>query len=194
MFCSIGSRAQRRRAAAATMSTGDVKTTFKAVADSGWVLMNDGTIGDASSGATARANADCAALYALLWNNISDTYAPVSSGRGASAAADFAAHKTLALAKVLGRSLAGAGAGSGLTSRPLGSTAGSETETPTQAKTAAHAHSYLAPFDDSQGGSGDPSSLDSTTGGISSTTGSIGSGTALNVLDPSVYLNVMIKL
>ncbi len=110
-------------------STGDVKLTFKSTADSGWVMMNDGTIGNASSGATTRANADTEALFTVLWNNITNTWAAVSGGRGASAAADFAASKTLALPKALGRALAVAGSGSGLTARSLGQTAGAETHT-----------------------------------------------------------------
>ena len=39
-------------------TTGDVKQTFKTIADPGWVMMNDGSIGDGSSGATTRANPD----------------------------------------------------------------------------------------------------------------------------------------
>lgn len=35
--------------------------------------------------------------YAYLWNNVSNTYAPVSGGRGLSAAADFAANKTITI-------------------------------------------------------------------------------------------------
>jgi hypothetical protein len=92
-------------------STGDAKLTYKTVADNGWVLMDDKTIGDASSSATGRANADTEALFTLLWTNIIDQWAPVSSGRGGSAAADFAAHKTIALPKTLGRALAGYGIG-----------------------------------------------------------------------------------
>lgn len=114
-------------ASAGAWSTGDVKLTMKVAADSGWVLCDDGTIGNAASGATTRANADTATLYALLWNNVSNTYAPVSTGRGGSAAADFAANKTIGLTKMLGRVLGVSGAGSGLTSRPLGMTVGSET-------------------------------------------------------------------
>lgn len=107
-------------------STGDVKLTLKTTADSGWVMCNDGTIGNAASSGTTRANADTENLFTLLWNNVSDTYAPVSGGRGASAAADFAANKTIGLTKMLGRSLGVAGAGAGLTSRVLGLTTGSE--------------------------------------------------------------------
>lgn len=110
-------------------TTGDIKATFKTTADSTWVMMNDGTIGDGSSGATTRANADTSDLFTLLWTNISNTYAAVSGGRGASAAADFAAHKTIALPKALGRAMFASGAGSGLTSRSLGQTGGAETVT-----------------------------------------------------------------
>jgi len=51
-------------------TTGDAKLTFKTAADAGWVFMDDGTIGDASSGATTRANADTSSLFSLFWTNI----------------------------------------------------------------------------------------------------------------------------
>lgn len=91
--------------AANQFTTGDVKMTWKTVADSGWVLWNDGTIGSAASTATTRANADTEYLFTLLWNNVSDTWAPVSGGRGGSAAADFAANKTLMLPRGVGRAM-----------------------------------------------------------------------------------------
>lgn len=112
----------------AVWSTADVKTTYKVVADAGWVMHNDGTLGNASSGATARANADTAALFAHFWNTTDDADCPVSTGRGASAAADFAAGKTIALPKQLGRAIAVAGSGAGLTARALGSADGAETQ------------------------------------------------------------------
>jgi len=109
-------------------STGDVKVTFKTSPDTGWVMMNDGTIGNAVSGATTRANADTLPLYTLIWTNTAQADCPVSGGsRGASALADFNANKTIALPKALGRELAIAGAGSGLTSRALASVLGVET-------------------------------------------------------------------
>lgn len=92
-------------------STGDVKISFKTTADPTWVLMDDGTIGDGTSAATTRANADTSPLYTLLWNNIVDVWAPVIGGRGISASVDFAAHKPMALPKQLGLALAGYGAG-----------------------------------------------------------------------------------
>ena len=91
--------------------------SFYATAPTGYVLLQGGTIGDGSSGGTARANADTADLFAHLWNNLADAQAAVSSGRGASAAADFAAHKTITLPNLRQRfpiGLASSGTGSTL--------------------------------------------------------------------------------
>lgn len=179
-------------------STGDVKMTIKTTADTGWVLMNDGTIGDATSSATTRANADTSALFTLLWNNTVNADCAVSSGRGVSAAADFAAHKTIALPKSLGRTLATYGAGSGLTSRTLASIVGEENHALTSAENGPHTH--LGGSDNSQntlsaGAIGtfvkintDPSPPGSTP------TQSSGSGTAHNTMQPTLFLNTMIKL
>jgi microcystin-dependent protein len=72
-------------------------------APAGWVRKNGGTIGSADSGASERANADTLALYTLLWDNYTDQWCPVNGGRGASAAADFAANKALTLPDAQGR-------------------------------------------------------------------------------------------
>lgn len=72
---------------------------------SGFVRANGRTIGSASSGATERANLDCQALFEYLWN--ADSNLSVSGGRGASAAADWAANKTITLPDLRGRVLAG---------------------------------------------------------------------------------------
>lgn len=68
----------------------------------GWVVANGLTIGNAASLATGRANADTAALYAWHWNNFSNTQCPVSTGRGANPAADFAANKTITVLDMKG--------------------------------------------------------------------------------------------
>jgi microcystin-dependent protein len=114
-------------------TTGDIKMTYKVTPDSGWVMMNDGSIGDASSGASNRANPDTQDLFTLLWTNISDTWCKLyvassttPSGRGASAAADWAAHRHIAIPKVLGRAIGSAGWGSGLTNLALGAIWGAE--------------------------------------------------------------------
>ena len=86
--------------------TGDVKLTLRPVAPPGWVLWDDGTIGNAGSGATLRANADTQALYELIWNTIPDQWCPVVGGRSASATADFNANRPLWLPRAVGRALA----------------------------------------------------------------------------------------
>ena len=78
-------------------ATGDVLWLPVQGTRTGWVRANGRTIGSAASGATERANADAAALYSHLWNNFTNAVCPVSTGRGANAAADFAANKTIQL-------------------------------------------------------------------------------------------------
>lgn len=86
--------------------TGDWKFDLSTNTQFGWVVLNGGTIGSASSPATTRSNTDTYFLYTYLWNNISDSYCPVSGGRGASADADFIANKTIQLPTVPGRAIA----------------------------------------------------------------------------------------
>jgi hypothetical protein len=78
-------------------ATGDVMWQPVSGSRTGWVRDNGRTIGSATSGATERANADCEALFSFLWNKYSDTFCPVSTGRGVSAAADWSANKTIQL-------------------------------------------------------------------------------------------------
>lgn len=118
---------------------------------SGFVRANGRTIGSASSGATERANLDCQALFEYLWN--ADSNLSVSGGRGASAAADWAANKTITLPDLRGRVLAGlddmgnSAAGRltasyfGASATVLGQPGGSESHTLTVAELASHTHS-----------------------------------------------------
>lgn len=181
-------------------TTGDVKLTLKTTADTGWVLMNDGTIGNASSGATTRANADTEQLFTLLWTNTANADCAVSGGRGASASADFAASKTIALPKALGRALAGYGAGSGLTSRTLASITGAESEaiTTTHLPSTSVSGTITYTRGDGIGGSRLPLSSTSTDGGgtdnIAYSGSTSGSGAAYPKMQPTVFLNVMIRL
>ncbi len=187
----------------APWSTGDVKLTLKSVADTSWVLMNDGTIGNAASGATTRANADTEALFTLLWTNIIDAWAPVSTGRGASAAADYAANKTITLPRTLGRALAVSGSGATLTARVLGEYLGAETHTLVTGEMPSHAHAeYTTDGATGKSAAYEGSGTDNTiapsgTGGIGNgtlDTGSAGGGGAHNNMQPSSFFNVMIKL
>jgi hypothetical protein len=89
------------------LSTGDFKLVYNTGVLTGFVRCNGRTIGSATSGATERANADTSALFAFLWD--ADANLTVSGGRGASAAADFAANKTLALPDCRNVAMAGLG-------------------------------------------------------------------------------------
>lgn len=106
--------------------TGQVKFTLGNTAETGWIIWNSGQIGDSSSGASIRANADTWPLFNLLATLYDDTLCPMSGGRGASAALDFAAHKRISLPQGPGRSMGIAGSGLGLTSRGFGSPVGAE--------------------------------------------------------------------
>jgi hypothetical protein len=87
------------------LATGDMKVTYGVGVLSGFVRANGRTIGSATSGGTERANSDTQSLFLYLWG--ADTNLAVSGGRGASAAADWAANKTIALPDWRGRVMAG---------------------------------------------------------------------------------------
>lgn len=152
----IALKAQIDALSASSLPTGFATPYVGATAPTGWVFLDGETIGDASSGATERANADCEDLFTLLWNSMADTEAPVSGGRGASAAADWAAHKTITLPDARGRVIAapddlgGSAAsrltsgGSGVDGATLGASGGSETHTLLAAEVAAHSHTGSA--------------------------------------------------
>lgn len=108
-----------------SFSTGDVKLTFKTVADAGWIMFDDSTVGSSFSGANHSSDL-YSALFQLLWNNIPAAWTTVSGSRGGSAAADWAANKTITLPKTIGRALGISGLGGGLTNRSLGEYLGAE--------------------------------------------------------------------
>lgn len=87
----------------------------------GYVVANGLTIGNAASGATGLATANAVNLFSWLWTNFSNSQCPVSGGRGASAAADFAANKTITLLDWRGRGFIGTdGMGNGTSGRLAG--------------------------------------------------------------------------
>lgn len=87
--------------------TGDPVPRFRTGTMTGFVRMNGLTLGSALSAATEYAAADAANLFAFLWNNLPDSIAAVSSGRGATAVADFAANKTIVIPTMQGYLAAG---------------------------------------------------------------------------------------
>ena len=132
-----------------TATTGDVKLSYKTAADFGWLPMNDGSIGSATSGATYQ-NADAQPLFSLMFLNMTDSNAPLltSAGAGTNRAAfsnnpatAWAANARLVLPKTLGRALFAAGNGSGLTvNKALGQNGGAESMVANQLPP--HTHGY----------------------------------------------------
>jgi hypothetical protein len=129
------------------LATGDLKVKYGTGALTGFVRANGRTIGSATSGASERANADCQSLFEYLWT--ADANLTVSTGRGASANADWVANKTIALPDWRGRALAGlddmgnSAAGRltatyfGTAATVLGAAGGAESHTLTAAESAA---------------------------------------------------------
>jgi microcystin-dependent protein len=187
----------------------------------GWVLAAGGTLGDASSGATARANADTLPLWELLYTSWPDAQAPVSGGRGPYPDNDFNAHKTIRLPDLRGRVAAGkddmggtaAGrltrAGSGIASTTLGAAGGAETHTLTGGQMPRHSHritdaghAHAVPTRVDLATTGRAGAHAAGTGALgqtqSATTGitidAAGSGEAHNNTPPTIVVNYIIKL
>lgn len=201
-------------------STGMVVDYISSTPPTGWVSAF-GTIGSGASAATNRANADTATLYTMYWTNYADAQAPVSGGRGASAAADFAANKTIAVSDMRGRGRAGldniGGASASrltaTTMTPNGTTFGainSGTQTATAATTInssgsnsivvnGTASGYLGGTLSFAGGGGSILNQDVTLGVSASAANTInvsGSGTssAFGIVQPTMLFNVILKL
>lgn len=100
--------------------TGDIRTSLNTFYPYGWVPMSGGTIGDASSNATARANVDTWPLFELLWNAFHAytsgstnllaqmvTSAGSNVAYGSSAIADFTANNAITLTKTMGQVILG---------------------------------------------------------------------------------------
>jgi hypothetical protein len=181
--------------------TGDAKLTMQASAETGWIMMDDGTLGDAGSGASNRADPDTHDLFVLLYG-LADADVPLTTSAGGattrgaqgSAAMAWGNKCRIALPKALGRALAVAGAGSGLTARALGATVGEEKHAQTTTELAAHDHAENV---DSSGATSNrlvKASGNATPGDSGVRTGSSGSGAAANVMQPTTFFNVTVKL
>jgi hypothetical protein len=114
--------------------TVELKDYPGSVAPAGYLLADGKTTGNATSGGTERANADTANLFSLLWSSI-PSLTVSGGGRGASAAADFAASKTITLPDLRGRVLTGldnmgsSAAGNITDGTTLGGTSGDQSHT-----------------------------------------------------------------
>jgi microcystin-dependent protein len=121
------------------LPTGAISFFCGTTAPTGWLLYQDQTIGNTLSGA-AYANAAAENLYALIWDSFTQSIAPVAGGRGANAAADWAAEKAIQLPPLMGSASGFAGSGSGLTARTLGERVGEEEHTLSVTEMPSHAH------------------------------------------------------
>lgn len=170
-------------------TTGDVKLTMKTSADSGWLMMDDADIGDTGSGAT-HAGPQYEDLWKLLYDNVIDTWCPVSGGRS-SRDADWSAGKRLTLNRTLGRALAVSGGGTGLTTRVLGEYLGTETVSLTGAQTGPHNHDVSL---SEAIGLGSRAARSDGAHQVYESTTTDGDGNPHNNMEPSSFFNVMIKL
>lgn len=190
-----------------TIPTGAEMFMYTTGVVSGWVRENGRTIGSATSGATERANADCEDLFEHLWS--ADTNLAVSGGRGGSAAADWAANKTIALPSARGRVLVGlddmgntaAGALTGGTftfgdAITLGAYGGASTHTLITAEIPSHTHPYAdSVTSDSEGvSSGGVTVADNNVITTAKTTSATGGGGAHNNMQPFTLRTIYIKL
>lgn len=194
--------------------TGDIRYSLNHFSPYGWVPMNDGTIGNAVSGSTSRANQDTFQLFDLIWNTFQAnqalapmfTSAAVPIAYGASSVADFTANRRLSLTKTAGRLLAAVGLPSTNsvpitggtntgTTWAIGQTTGNEQHTLATGELASHNHGvggggqFIA-----TGAGGNNYGTGGSTTSNQSTTLDTGSNTPFNVQQPTVYLNVFIKL
>lgn len=142
--------------AIAATPTGAMIDYVSTTAPSGWVRANGRTIGDASSGASERANADTSSLFSLLWASFDNSILAIqdisgsASTRGVSAAVDYAAHKRMPLPDLRSRVSAGlddmgnsaAGRLGSVISSPTtnGQSGGAETTTLTTSQIPSHSH------------------------------------------------------
>ena len=203
-------------------TTGDVKFTLKTIADTGWIKVSYGTIGDATSGAIIRANADCAALFALIYNNFTDAYCPIYTQNGGALTSRIAQgsatnawnnHCIIFLPDIVGRVIGTSGVGNGLTTRALGQYLGTESHVITTNEMPVHNHGindpghthgvshnavYGASFFGGSGGGGvttvGAATITIQTGYTNITIQNAGSGVAHNNMQPTVFLNTFIKL
>ena len=97
---------------AVKIPSGMVSLTYRTSAPAGWVLLPQNNdvlsphIGNASSGATIRANADCADLFAVLWAHpATQLYSSggATLGKGGSASEDFANNRAISFPPYGGR-------------------------------------------------------------------------------------------
>lgn len=195
--------------------TGDLKMTSRATLESGFIWPDGGTIGNAASGATNRANADTSDLFTQIWTDYPNSIRPIQtsagapSTRGISAAADYAANKRLPVTDLRGNvpagqdDMGGTSANRLTLSRPqgvdgavLGAMGGEQAHVQDVSEIAAHVHTV---------GNGVVNDATESSGRTMITpygltvpppieSAPAGNSVAFNVVQPTAIVNYMLKL
>jgi len=186
-----------------TPRTGDIKTSYLATTPLGWLPMNDSTIGNAASNATYQGQYTFQ-LFCTLYTTVSNTYAPLNDSSGSpiartgsgntmtDAITDFLANRQLTMPLALGRALAVAGSGSGLTPTTLGQNSGVESITLSSANMPSTVPTNSSGINTNRvntvgsGGTFVPTNASNGFNG--------GSGNPFSNIQPTTYMNVFIKL
>jgi hypothetical protein len=177
--------------------TGEIKFTINSTPPPGWIFYvnyppnTTTTIGDASSGATIRANDDCEQLFKMIWNNTTfpsgNTICPIDTAPiGASADADWLAHKRINLPYITAHAF---GAAQG--HRLPGAREGNRSVNLTEKQLAEHHHEYDQTFGDF-GSHGDVAGSSALY--VLRNTSKVGESDPISVIQETVYFNVMMKL
>lgn len=199
-------------------STGDLKPTYATTPDAGWLLMDDGTIGSAISGAS-HADNNLKDLFMLWWNlPITSVYTVTgaTSEKASTALIDWNANKRLTMPPMVGRVVGATGEITGMTPRFTGDSVGEEKHVISATEMPVHTHG-LRVNGDGYGASGGMTAqatnylgsgtsnsksrrcfegnytLINTTivepaGGVS------GSSTELSLMQPTAFVNWMVKI
>lgn len=196
----------------AVHSTGDVKLTLETSQPAGWLFFDGKTLGTVASGATY-AGTSYQALFTFLWDRIAAAWCPLydsgggSVARGASAAADWAANRRLALPDARGcgllmlDSMGGTAAGrvtsastGGSNANAMAARGGAETHTLTTAQLPVTSISATArnPSDHSGGYNNVEATSSGTTGTVN--VGSFGSGQPHNNMGSWFGINILVKV
>jgi len=183
-----------------SFTTGDVKATYK-IGETGWLLMDNTTIGNSTSTADF-ASEISRNLYVLLYNQILDAWCPVSGGRTGNALNDFNAAKTLELPQSLGRALCSTGISEvGEDERVIGEYVGKNTHHLIVEELPSHRHNVLSygnKFSTRDLKSGGQYTRWNPTANPSETSDHyseyVGGNEAHTNMQPSMFLNFLIKL
>lgn len=179
----------------AVFTTGDFKMSLNPNTPTGWASCNDGTIGNSLSGSNT-IGLRTKALFELIWTGVNNTLCPIfnSDGtpgtRGMSAEADYNANKRLSLTKALGRVLAQQNS-IAVPSEIPGFYQGSEFHTMTEAELVPHTHTVASTVISAN--TYGINSVHNFVSAVVNTTSSTGGGTPFSIIQPTLYVNMLLK-